>query len=455
MPVRQPAGQVLVDLLALDEVHVQRLVAVLGQQQRAGGLAVAPGAAGLLVVGLERGRHARVHHGAHVGLVHAHAERVGRADHAHVVREEAPLDRRAPLAVEPGVVGHGLLAERLAQLGRQLLRPRARARVDDRRQGVRARAAPRPPAPASRARPAGRPRTRCWAGRSRWPRAAGRAGRAGARRRAPPAAWPWRWRRRAPARRACARRPPGGSSRAGSRGPTARRSAPRPPRTGPRAPRACARGSPSAAKRSGATYSSRSSPVRRALHDRGVRRAVLLGVDERNAVAETARRERLDLVLHQRHQRRDDHREVVAEHPGQLVAERLARAGWHHHEHVAAGQRGLARLALTRAKLAEAEQVAERLVEVHREGHSSGASGGRGAEFAGRLRQSRRSHSRVRCRAAAQAARHPRAPTPAGGGAPDCARSSSRRRRAWRRAPPARRACRAWPAHRPWPAASA
>ena len=88
---RQPG----VDLLALDEVHVQRLVAVLGQQQRARRRAVAAGAPGLLVVGLERGRHARVHDRAHVRLVHAHAERVGRADHRASSGEEAPLHRRA------------------------------------------------------------------------------------------------------------------------------------------------------------------------------------------------------------------------------------------------------------------------------------------------------------------------------------------------------------------------
>ena len=89
-------GQARVELLALDEVHVQRLVAVLGQQQRTRRRAVAARAAGLLVVGLERRRHARVHHRAHVRLVHAHAERVGGADHADVVRRgSAAAPRRA------------------------------------------------------------------------------------------------------------------------------------------------------------------------------------------------------------------------------------------------------------------------------------------------------------------------------------------------------------------------
>ena len=52
-------------------------------------------------------------------------------------------------------------------------------------------------------------------------------------------------------------------------------------------------------------------------------------------IAQPARPQRLDLVLHQRHQRRDHDREVVAHQRRQLVAERLARAGGHDHQHVA------------------------------------------------------------------------------------------------------------------------
>ena len=54
--------------------------------------------------------------------------------------------------------------------------------------------------------------------------------------------------------------------------------------------------------------------------------------------------QRLDLVLHQRDERRDDEREVRAHERGQLVAERLARAGGHDDEHVAARERRLHRL---------------------------------------------------------------------------------------------------------------
>ena len=49
-----------------------------------------------------------------------------------------------------------------------------------------------------------------------------------------------------------------------------------------------------------------------------------------------------DLVGHQGDQRRDDDRQLVLAHQRrQLVAERLAGAGRHHDEDVAAGQRGL------------------------------------------------------------------------------------------------------------------
>ncbi len=102
---------------------------------------------------------------------------------------------------------------------------------------------------------------------------------------------------------------------------------------------------------------------------------ILLGVDQRDPIAQPARRERLDLVLHQRDQRRDHHREVVAQQRRQLVAERLARAGGHHHEHVAARESRLARLALAGPEAREAKLLAENAVEVHR-GHPSAADGG-------------------------------------------------------------------------------
>ena len=75
-------------------------------------------------------------------------------------------------------------------------------------------------------------------------------------------------------------------------------------------------------------------PGDRALDRAPVGRGVLLGVDERHAAGRHAL-ERLDLVLHQRHERRDHERQVRPHQRRQLVAERLARARGHHHQHVA------------------------------------------------------------------------------------------------------------------------
>ena len=84
-----------------------------------------------------------------------------------------------------------------------------------------------------------------------------------------------------------------------------------------------------------------------ALDGRAVGGRVLLRVDERHHARRGAL-ERLDLVLHQRDERRDDQRQVGAHQRRQLVAERLARAGGHHDQHVAPGERGLDRLAAGR-----------------------------------------------------------------------------------------------------------
>ena len=90
-----------------------------------------------------------------------------------------------------------------------------------------------------------------------------------------------------------------------------------------------------------------------------------LGVDELDA-AGSDRRERLDLVLHQRDERRDHERQVVAHQRRQLIAERLARAGGHHHQRVAAVQRSGHRLLLAGAKAVEAEGRAQGVASIHR-----------------------------------------------------------------------------------------
>ena len=87
-------------------------------------------------------------------------------------------------------------------------------------------------------------------------------------------------------------------------------------------------------------------------------RRVLLGVDDGRAPGSDPF-EPLDLVLHERHERRDHHGEVVAHEGRQLVAERLARARGHDDEHVArrAGPRErLHGLGLSGAEGLEAEE---------------------------------------------------------------------------------------------------
>ena len=98
------------------------------------GQAVAPRAAGLLVVGLDRGRDGLVADRPHVGLVHAHPERVGGDDDGRGAVHEAPLHVRAQLPRQPCVIGDHLHAELPPQPVGEPVRLRARARVDDRRQ---------------------------------------------------------------------------------------------------------------------------------------------------------------------------------------------------------------------------------------------------------------------------------------------------------------------------------
>ena len=102
-----------------------------------------------------------------------------------------------------------------------------------------------------------------------------------------------------------------------------------------------------------------------ALDDLAVGRRVALRVDQPDAPWRDAL-ERLDLVLHQRDERADDQREVGAHERRQLVAERLARAGGHDHQHVAVGERRLHGLGLAAPEALEAEQLAQRALGVGR-----------------------------------------------------------------------------------------
>ena len=87
-------------------------------------------------------------------------------------------------------------------------------------------------------------------------------------------------------------------------------------------------------KRSGATYSSRSVPGAQPLGD-GAR----LGRAERRVQPRGGDAQPLqvvDLVLHQRDERRDDQRDALEQERGELVAQRLAGAGREHRQRRAA-----------------------------------------------------------------------------------------------------------------------
>jgi hypothetical protein len=315
-----------------------------------------------------------VQDGAHVRLVDAHAERVRRHHHADVVAQEAPLDRRAAVAVEPGVVRQRLLAQLARELGRQLLRSRARARVDDRRERSLA------PQRLDHQRPLlvrGGPRH---GEREVRPVEAGRHSHRVAQREAAHHVV-----RDLRGGRGGRGHDAGGAELAGgvAEPEVVRAEVVAPLRHAVRLvdheeadPR---RGDPleEPGRREALRRDVEQPQVaaRRGREHVAVGGRVLLGVDHRHPVAEAARLQRVDLVLHQRHERRDDDRQVVAQEGGELVAERLARAGRHDHEHVAALRRGGARLALAPAELAEAEVLVKAGLEVHALTVSPGSAG--------------------------------------------------------------------------------
>ena len=102
---KMPSSTVTSGIVALEEEIVRAPVGVGVHQDRAARQPVAAGAADLLVVGLEAARQRRVDHGAHVGLVDAHAERDGRDHHLDAAVEELLLHALAVLRVEARVVG--------------------------------------------------------------------------------------------------------------------------------------------------------------------------------------------------------------------------------------------------------------------------------------------------------------------------------------------------------------
>ncbi len=118
-------------LVERDQLEPQRDVGVGDEQQAGGGLAVAAGAADLLVVRLDRLRQREVRDEPDVRAVDAHTERVGGGDDIERARLEALLHRRAFVAGHAGVVVLGAPSERAQRLRDQLGVP-ARSGVDDR-----------------------------------------------------------------------------------------------------------------------------------------------------------------------------------------------------------------------------------------------------------------------------------------------------------------------------------
>ena len=78
---------------------------------------------------------------------------------------------------------------------------------------------------------------------------------------------------------------------------------------------------------------------------------------------DSLRCEKVDLVLHERDERRDDDGDAVEHQRGELVAEALARTGREHGEGGAAGEQGLDDLLLAGPEGVEAESLGENLVD--------------------------------------------------------------------------------------------
>jgi hypothetical protein len=306
---------------------------------------------------------------AHVGLVDAHPERVGGDDDLCLAGHEARLRGRPPVAREAGVVGQRLDPQLAAEVGRQALGLRAGARVDDRR--------PRSGLGERRDEPSALVGG-ATAGHHR--EAQVRAVEAGGH--------PDRVAEAEP------RHDVGGHLGRRRRGRRHDRLRPEPARrvgeakvVGPEvvAPLGDAVRLVDDEQAQAHVAQRLEEPRRREALGRDVQQPqlarsgaldggavggrILLRVDERRAAGRDAP-ERLDLILHERHQRGDHERQVFAHEGGQLVAERLARAGGHDDEDVARRARaghGGDRLGLAAAELLEAEVLAQRAAGiVHR-----------------------------------------------------------------------------------------
>ena len=72
-----------------------------------GGQAVAPGAAGLLVIAFDVLGHVQVRHKTHIGLVNAHAKRNGGHHHNALFAQKPVLVPLPNARIHPRVIGQG------------------------------------------------------------------------------------------------------------------------------------------------------------------------------------------------------------------------------------------------------------------------------------------------------------------------------------------------------------
>ena len=157
------------DVLFVDPATTERHVVETVEGQRVGGQTVAAGAADLLIVGLNRGRHVGVRDKAHVRLVDAHAEGDGRDDDHAVLAQETVLVAIARLLIEPGVIGERIDGPDRENKRRGLRRACA---TNNRRCRFHPCAARENATTADAADPSPRNSARCWAGRNYAGRAA-------------------------------------------------------------------------------------------------------------------------------------------------------------------------------------------------------------------------------------------------------------------------------------------
>ncbi|EGY01901.1 hypothetical protein AZA_54302 [Nitrospirillum viridazoti Y2] len=102
------------------------------QHQGVGGQAIAAGAAGFLIIGFQAFGRVHVHDESDVGLVDAHAEGDGRHHHHALALDEAVLVGLAHRRVQAGMIGQGVQPLVLQPVG-QRLHPGARQAIDDAR----------------------------------------------------------------------------------------------------------------------------------------------------------------------------------------------------------------------------------------------------------------------------------------------------------------------------------